>query len=234
MNFLSEFLDFLSPRFCLSCNSKVSTSDIFICPNCFSSISKLTEDELKVEFNRKFSSTGYIDDYTSLFNFEEEGTLQELIHQLKYNNKFRIGNFLGSLLAKEKKEILQSWNADLIIPIPLFHLKKVERGYNQADYIAKGLSKQLKIKFSTSVSKRVKNTISQTKLTSLERKNNMQNAFKIKRPKLLIGKNIIIVDDVITTGTTVLELAKILKENGAAKVYSLSVATPLISHTFRG
>ena len=115
----------------------------------------------------------------------------------------------------------------------MFHLKKIERGYNQADYIAKGLSKNLKIKYSSKIVKRIKNTLSQTKLSSIERKSNMESAFSLRNGKSINGKRIILVDDVITTGITVLEVAKVLKGNGAEKVYSLSVATPLISHTIR-
>lgn len=230
MNFLSETLDFLSPRFCVSCKCKLSINDKFICPKCYSEISKLSNDEIKNELQRKFVSTNYIDDYTSLFNFEEHGPLQALIHNLKYNRKFKIGYFLGLLLATSRERVIKNWKADLILPIPLFHLKKIERGYNQSDYIAKGLSKESHINYNTSICKRIKNTTSQTKLNSSQRRKNMENAFQVKKHKIIKNKNIIVVDDVITTGTTVLELAKVLKENGASKVFSISIATPLISH----
>jgi ComF family protein len=231
MKVLNKIIDFILPRFCTSCENKLGSIEQFICKPCLSIIEELSIVEIENEFVRKFSNSNIVDNYTSLFVFEENGKLQDLIHSLKYNQKFKIGIFLGTMLGNGKKNDIRKWNVDLIIPIPLFHLKKIERGYNQADYIAKGLSKSLGIKYQISIAKRMKNTTSQTKLDSIERSNNMLDAFAIRKPKLVEGKNIIIVDDVITTGITVLELAKKLKENGANKVYALSVATPLISHT---
>jgi len=231
MKFIPLILDFISPRFCVSCNVTLFTDQKFICEKCFSNISTLQDHEINSEFDRKFNHNNLVDDYNSLFLFEEEGPLQDLIHNLKYNQKFKIGIFLGEKLGEGKKDIIAGWNVDYIIPIPLYHLKRIERGYNQALYIAKGLSKTSKIKINESCVKRVKNTLSQTKLSNEERKGNMLGAFKVKSSKSIKGKNIIILDDVITTGTTVIELAKVLKKHGANKVFSLSVATPPFLHS---
>ena len=231
MKIIPLIFDFITPRFCVSCNAKLLTDEHFICQKCYSNISILKDNEINSEFNRKFKADSLIDDYNSLFLFKEKGPLQDLIHNLKYNQKFKIGIFLGEKLGEGKKEVITNWDVDFIIPIPLYHLKKVERGYNQAMYIAKGLGKATKISIKTNVVKRVKNTLSQTKLSNDERKGNMLGAFKMKKSKFITGKNIIIVDDVITTGTTVLELAKVLKENGANKVFCLSVATPPFLHS---
>ena len=231
MEIITNILDFIVPRVCTSCNIKLSFSEQFICKNCLSQINELSTEDIASEYKRKFSREDYVDDYTSLFVFEEKGKLQDLIHALKYNQKFKIGIFLGELLGDRKENYIKNWNTDLVIPVPLFHLKKIERGYNQADFIAKGLAQSLGILHKTSIATRIKNTSSQTKLDSTDRLKNMQDAFAIRKPKAVVGKKIIIIDDVITTGITVLELAKRLKENGAEKVYVLSVATPLISHS---
>ena len=231
MKIIPLIFDFISPRFCVSCNAKLFTDEYFICEKCYSKISLLQPHEIKSEFDRKFRLDNIVDDYNSLFLFEEKGPLQDLVHNLKYNQKFKIGIFLGQKLGEGKKDIIANWKVDFIIPIPLYHLKKVERGYNQAMYIAKGLGKASKISIKTNVVKRVKNTLSQTKLTNDERIGNMFGAFWVKNSRRITGKNIIIVDDVITTGTTVLELAKVLKKNGANKVFSLSVATPPYLHS---
>jgi len=231
MKIIPLIFDFISPRFCVSCNVTLFTDEYFICEKCYSKITLLQTHEITSEFDRKFKLDYLVDDYNSLFLFEEEGPLQDLIHNLKYNQKFKIGIFLGEKLGEGKKDIIANWNVDFIIPIPLYHLKKVERGYNQAMYIAKGLGKASKIKTKANAVKRVKNTLSQTKLNNDQRKGNMLGAFKVKDSKSIKGKNIIIVDDVITTGTTVLELAKVLKKNGANKVFSLSVATPPFLHS---
>ena len=93
---------------------------------------------------------------------------------------------------------MKGWQIDLIIPIPIHHLKKAERGYNQSDYLAKGLSKSLSIPYSGKSIKRIKYTDSQTKLKMKERALNVSNAFKVRQPKKVSGKNILIVDDVCT------------------------------------
>ncbi|MCF6269920.1 MAG: ComF family protein [Melioribacteraceae bacterium] len=231
MKIILSIFDFISPRFCVSCNATLITHKYFICNECYSKISILQDHEIKSEFNRKFKKDNLVDDYSSLFLFEEKGPLQDLIHNLKYKQKFKIGILLGEKLGEGKKNIITNWNVDFIIPIPLFHLKKIERGYNQAMYIAKGLSKASQINVKTNIVKRVKNTLSQTKLSNDERKGNMLRAFRVKNSKSIKGKNIIVIDDVITTGTTVLELAKILKENGANKIFCLSIATPPFLHS---
>lgn len=231
MEIITKITDFIIPRFCTSCNTKLSSTEKFICGECLSQFHFLSRKNIAEEYQRKFLKTTFINDYTSLFIFEEGSEFQDLVHALKYDKKFKIGTFLGELLGKYKRTEIENWEIDLIIPVPLFHLKKIERGYNQADYIAKGISNYLGIKANTTIAKRIKNTATQTKLNKSERSKNMQNAFKIKKTKQIEGKNIIVVDDVITTGTTILELAKKLKENGAARVYALSVATPLISHS---
>jgi ComF family protein len=227
MQIIPLILDFIIPRFCVSCGRKLKTGEQFICSNCFSQIARLSDKEIENEYNRKFNNSEFVSSYTALFNFEEGGKLQDLIHELKYNRKFGIGVFLGKILADANYDLLKKWDADLIIPIPLFHLKKIERGFNQSDYIAKGVAEKLGIPYYTATAKRIRNTPSQTKLNLLERTENMRDAFKIKKPSKIKGKKIIIVDDVITTGATVRELAKILKESGAKDIFALSVATPL-------
>lgn len=231
LNFIAEFLDFFIPRFCTACNSSLQVGSKFICNSCESNIQLLTESQIKSEFQRKFQNENIIDDYTSLFVFEEGEALQKLIHALKYEKKFKVGIFLGQKLGSYKNKIIKSWNSDIIIPIPLFHLKKVERGFNQSFFIAKGLSYETKIPVEDNLVKRTKNTLSQTALNLIERKENLHEAFILNKRRKIQGKRVIIIDDVITTGATVSELARMLKENGAEKVFTISIATPPISHS---
>ncbi len=127
-----------------------------------------------------------------------------------------------NLLPKELK--LKDWQLDLIIPVPIHHLKKAERGYNQSDYLAKGLSKSLNIPYSGKMIKRIKYTESQTKLKMKERALNVSNAFKVRNAEKVKGKNILIVDDVCTTGATLLECGIALYKAGANSVFACSVA----------
>ena len=125
-----------------------------------------------------------------------------------------MGNKLGEHLGDTFSDI------DLIVPVPLHHLKKAERGYNQSYYIARGISKSTNIKIEENILKRIRFTQSQTKMNLEERRLNIENAFKVRK----ILRNILIVDDVITTGATVNECGKVLKKAGANEVYAASVA----------
>lgn len=221
---LTPYIDFFIPRFCPACKKKLSESEKCICDKCFSTIKRAGNDRLKSEFERKFTSTKIISGFTSLFIFEKDKALQSFIHSIKYNKRFLNAKFLGSLIGKELEEQINNWNIDLIVPVPLHHLKKAERGYNQSEYIVKGLSRKLKIQNSAKALKRARYTETQTAFNLEERERNISNAFKVRSKQKIIGKNILIVDDVITTGSTIKECGKALLKGGAKSVYACSVA----------
>ena len=222
---LTKIFDFFLPRICPCCKTKLAASEECICTNCFKNVKIVKNELLKVEYERDFKSKGYISNFTSAFVFEKDKELQTLVHELKYNKRFLNGVFLGRQIAGLRKGLIEDWNIDLIIPIPLHRLKLAERGYNQAYYISKGLSKKLNTSLRSKIIKRKKFTKTQTKLTRKEREENLTGAFKISgKSKILDRKNVMIVDDVITTGATTNECAKVLLSAGVKKAYAASVA----------
>lgn len=150
------------------------------------------------------------------------------MHALKYEKKFRAGIFLGEKIAEKFNEKIKKFSPDMIIPVPLHKLKKAERGYNQAFYIAEGIARLTGAKVKTGVLKRVKFTETQTQLNSEERRENVKSAFEVKKKNVLKNKNVILVDDVTTTGATTTEAARELKKYGAGKIMLLTVAIPEI------
>ncbi|MCB0745592.1 MAG: ComF family protein [Ignavibacteriae bacterium] len=219
-----SLFDLFLPRICLNCGEAINTDSNTICEKCFNQLEIATPERIKLEFERKFLKEKLVKDFYSAFVFKEDSAIQKMIHGLKYNKNFTIGSYLGIKTAKVLENKLKFWQADLIMAIPLHKLRKAERGFNQADIIAKAIGKEVKIKFSKNIIQRIRFTQTQTKLNLVERKENMNGAFKIRKAKLVKDKNIILVDDVITTGATVSECAKILLENGAKNIYALSVA----------
>jgi ComF family protein len=219
---INYLIDFFLPRICPGCNIKLSTDKDPVCDDCLNSILIADEERLKVEYDKDFGSSGIIKGYYSKFVFETDKTLQQIIHALKYNQKFKLGEFLGKILAEGIKT--KDWQLDVIIPVPIHHLKKAERGYNQSDYIAKGLSKSLQIPYSLKSIKRIRYTDSQTGLKMNDRASNVANAFKVKNTKKITRKNILIVDDVCTTGATLQACGKVLKDAGTNSVYACSIA----------
>ena len=149
--------------------------------------------------------------------------LHNLIHSLKYHDRANFGFDLGVLLGEEILED-EIGDIDMIIPVPLHWLKKRERGYNQAFWLAKGLASIYAVPVDTSIIKRTRYTVSQTMLGSTERMVNLDGAFAIN--KSLDNQHILLVDDVLTTGSTISNCAKVLRENGAARVSGITCTTP--------
>lgn len=225
-NYLKQLYDFILPRTCFHCGKILSASEQVLCSLCFSTIQPTNQNLLNYEFKRKFASDKFVDDFFSAFIFEKEEALQSILHNIKYSNQFYIGTVLGKWIYEQGCNIIESWNAKTVIPIPLHRLKKAERGYNQSYRIAKGLSKELQIKIIQPL-KRVVYTSTQTTLSANERKANIAGAFKIKKG-VHLPDALILLDDVITTGSTINEAAKVLKQAGVNKVYAVSLAIPAL------
>ncbi len=224
ISFVKSILDFILPRTCVSCKNNLDAKEEIICKKCETLIIPAEEDKIKIEFEKKFLSDGIIKDFTARFIFFDKTPIQDLLHELKYNGKFRVGIFIGEEIYETQKEKLLSWDIDFIIPVPLYSLKKAERGYNQSYFIAKGISNKLKVPVAEEFLKRNRHTQSQTKLNIEQRKENMKSAFEVKKQNKLKDKNFLLIDDVITTGATITECARELKNKGAKNVYAVCAA----------
>ena len=115
-------------------------------------------------------------------------------------------------------------NYDIILYVPMYRLSKWKRGYNQTELIARKIAKTLGIEFVKNNLVKTKNTKKQSTLTKLERKNNIKNAFKITDSKAIYNKNVILFDDIYTTGSTVNECSRIIKIAGAKSIAVLTIA----------
>jgi ComF family protein len=224
MYLLTEFFDFFLPRICPSCKDKLELNEECVCSDCLNKILPADSSRIRFEFQKKFRSKGTISGFTSLYVFEKDKELQRIIHSMKYENNFRVGESLGIQLGDKLLHEMPIQDLDLIIPVPLHHLKKSERGYNQSFYISKGVNRKLKLVLDKRSVKRIKYTETQTSMNIKERERNISGAFKVKSINNISDKNILIIDDVITSGNTVSEFSKILKENGAGTIYAASLA----------
>jgi len=160
-----------------------------------------------------------------------DGGLRELIHLLKYNGVRPAANVLGRMLA-EAMEDLQSHFSEteiLVAPVPLHARKLRQRGFNQTELIARSAIKLKASGFhlSASLLERCRETKSQIGLSRHQRRENIRGAFRVVKPDELNGREVLVVDDVFTTGTTVSECARILRRAGASKVYVATVARTL-------
>lgn len=221
--FFNGILDFVLPPVCLHCESPLLNRERYLCEKCTESIARI-DNKSNADLQRIKSNNNVSNSY-SLFLFVEGTAIQTLLHHLKYGQMRKIGREYGKKLAEEilKPENL---NADFIVPVPLHISKKRERGYNQSDFICEGIGEVLDVLLLTKGLKRLKFTKTQTKLTSEERQENVRGAFAVKNKYMNIikDKKIILVDDVITTGSTILESAKVLKNAGCGDIYVCSIA----------
>jgi ComF family protein len=162
------------------------------------------------------------DEIFILFEFQE--IIQALIHLLKYKRHLTLAYFFA-LEAKNRFNLDEGNCYNEIIPVPLYKTRKRERGYNQSEEIARALSKLINVPVKTEHLVRIRFTSTQTRMSREEREKNVFQAFHC--PANLKSKSILLIDDVITTGSTVEACVKILKESGAKKVDVLVIAHPL-------
>lgn len=156
-----------------------------------------------------------------LFSYSDE--LKKSIYRFKYNNKREYAKFYGEEMVRHLGDIINEWDADMIIPVPLHKSRLIERGYNQAELIAKELSKGVGIPVKKDVLVRNKKTKPQKWLNEKERKDNIEKAFTIRK-NIVKLKKVVLVDDIYTTGSTVDSCARELKDKGAEKVYCVSLS----------
>lgn len=150
-----------------------------------------------------------------------EGVIRECIHSLKYQKNQSLGFLFADMLADLVKK--EAWEIDLISPVPLSHERKAERGYNQAAHLAKPLAAKLGITYLPYALRRVRNTRSQVGLSADERHVNVKGAFEAI-PEIVNGKRVLVVDDVMTTGSTLSACADALFDAGSLSIFCLALA----------
>jgi len=166
-----------------------------------------------------------------------EGGLRELIHLLKYNGVRPAASVLGGMLAEAIAALEPAFGEArvLVIPVPLYKAKRRQRGFNQAELIAGAALKHQKSRFelATDILRRIRDTHSQIGLTSHQRRENLRGAFAVTAAGEVTGREVLLVDDVYTTGTTVSECARVLRRAGAAKVWAATVARTMKDPGFK-
>ncbi len=223
--FTDPVLDFIYPPVCISCQTSLPDAKHRVCRDCWDSMARLSINHpLFLETKGKLVAGGIVNDLVSAFVFEKEGAFQHIAHALKYSGYESVGRDLGAGLGKTMIE----WGikADLVIPIPLHKAKHRERGYNQAESIARGVASVTGIKVLPSAVSRVKHTQTQTQLNIEERRKNVEDAFELNasQVRFVQNKTCLLLDDVITTGATVNACARELVKGGASRIIAASAA----------
>ena len=211
-------LDFVYPPFCFFCDQRLSGEELFICTDCWSNLPVLKSTLAKPENSGKYH---FIE---ALAVWEYGDNVDIIIHHFKYYGKTKIGRVLGRKMGTLADEIPGYANSDCLIPVPLHRRKYRERGFNQSRILADAVGKVLNIPVLCNVLKRIRYTKPQASLNKTKRAKNVANAFKVVDLKAVSEKQVILIDDVFTTGSTLNVCAKELLQAGAAKVRVLTVA----------
>ena len=226
-NYFNSLLDFIYPKVCVGCEKNLLGPEKHLCIECLITIPKTNSHLHPIDLiERKFWGKLEIKRTFAFLKFTKKGKVQNILHALKYKNKPELAEYIGKMYANDLKEVDLSEKLDLIIGIPLHKDKKKLRGYNQADAFAKGLSEGLKVPFDTESMERQTFTISQTKIGSrYKRFKNIDGVFVVNKPENINGKRIALVDDVLTTGSTLEIAGKALLENGCKELYIITIAS---------
>lgn len=225
---LRNLINVCFPPVCLHCHTEIDSQDMWLCGSCFDKLSFIPEQHCPKcgyptedsECNNCAENHYVFTQAKSVFLFD--GPAKTLVHALKYDGFTHVADWFANQMYKTVLSEMPMPDLNYVTAIPLHRVKKRERGFNQSEEIARAMATKLKVPYSDSLLKRKSNTMSQTLLNSVSRRKNLRDAFMPGRV-VPSGKNILIIDDVFTTGTTVNEAGKVLMSQGAGSVYVLTV-----------
>lgn len=204
VHFLLDHLSgLIFPRSCLSCERALNVHELDICMLCEAQIPLFDFESANNVLSLKFLGKQRLDHTIALYDFQKKTAIQQLIHALKYQNSPEIGYRLGEKLGDRLVKSSLNYVFDMIIPVPLHSKRLKERGYNQSLEIARGLEAVVDIKVDEDLLQRRIYNYTQTKKSKLDRWSNVNSIFKTKQAVSLEGKHVLLVDDIITTGSTV-------------------------------
>jgi ComF family protein len=223
-----DLFNVVFPNICSCCSNTLSTTEKEVCYNC---IDKLPLTNFYKDRDntvaQKFWGRIKLESAAAFYFQNKENITQQLIHQLKYKHKTNIGLKLGEIMGhylSQPDSIFK--DIDIIIPLPLHITKQRIRGYNQCDFIAEGLSSVLQKPFATDVVKRAIANESQTKKNKFQRWENVDGIFELANKEKIKNKHLLLIDDVVTTGSTIEACANALLKEPSIKLSVLTVAFP--------
>lgn len=224
-SYLADFVNLLFPRLCQACNASLLGTEELICTHClydlpYTNFHTQPGNIVARQFWGKIElQYGY-----ALLFFEKGGKVQHLMHQFKYRGMKAIGNKLGQIAGDQLCQNTLLNTIDFVIPVPLHKSRLRERGYNQSTHFAEGLAHKLaSTVLEYNLVRQVK-TATQTRKNRFARFENMQQVFAVKQPEQLMGKHVLLVDDIVTTGSTLEACAQELLKVPGLKLSIAAIA----------
>jgi ComF family protein len=223
-----HLINLFFPKCCAGCSSFLLADEVVICTQCRHEIPLTNHHSIEDnEVMKKFYGRIPLEFASSLFYFHKKGITQEMIHKLKYKGQEEIGEVIGYWYAEELQNVEVLKTADYIIPVPLHKKRLRQRGYNQVDGFGKALSGSLGIPFDETILRRNVYAKTQTKKNLLDRTEVKEATFEAVFNENHYGKHFVLIDDVITTGSTLEICSKALLKIPDAKI---SIVCMAMSH----
>ncbi len=225
LKIFNDLWDVIYPDLCLACSQPLKKHEKILCIKCQIELPKT--DHVEYAENpvaKKFWGKVHIEYAMALYHFHKSSRIQQLMHELKYKGRKDVGIRLGNLLGFHVKQYKLFDSVDYITSVPLHKEKEIIRGYNQSSVIGEGLSEILLKPFKGDLLRRKIFTQTQTKKSRLERWDNVKDIFEAGEERFLKNKHILIVDDVITTGSTLEACAVELTKIEGTKVSIAAIA----------
>ena len=225
ISFFSRLFDLISPRLCIVCGERLSVTEEVICGKCNLHLPRtgFQRDPRENVMTKMFWGQIPIERATALFYYESHAESANILYELKYKNHPEIGETMGRMMARELQKADFFDGIDGIVPIPLAKKRERQRGYNQSMEIAKGVSEITNLPIYNKVVKRKTFNGSQTSKGRWERNENVENVFELLDGDSVRGKHLLIIDDVVTTGATVIACAKEISKAEGVRFSVLSL-----------
>lgn len=217
--------DFIFPRYCLCCHNRLAEGERFVCSHCLLRLpqtehASFTDNEMA----RTFWGLVPVHHATSCLVYAKSSPVAQILSALKYRGCPEVGLYMGRIMARQllPKDFFSG--IDIIVPVPLSRQKERQRGYNQSLWIARGVAEVTGLGIDASSVVRTVSNPSQTGLRMEERRTSVRGIFQVKSPQSLEGKHILLIDDVITTGSTLLSCAETIAGSCRVTVSLLTLA----------
>ncbi|MBC7695826.1 MAG: ComF family protein [Burkholderiales bacterium] len=222
---LQDFISLIYPRNCVACGNSLFKHEDQVCNYCYTNLPKTNfHRQQRNPVDALFYGRTPLLIASSFYLFQKKGSIQKILHAIKYKSNKDLAVLVGKWYAEDLKTDPVISKADYIIPVPLHSKKFKMRGFNQSEEFAKGLSEGLKTSLNTSVLQRKEFTETQTKKSKYERWENVEDVFELICPETFKNKQVVLVDDVITTGATIEACCQLLQQIEGIKISVLSIA----------
>lgn len=225
MNWITRILDFISPRLCVVCGQRLAPTERSLCSVCLFHLPRTDfhQKPLDNPMTQLFWGLAPIEKAAALFYYHPHSETAQLVYRLKYNNRPDIGEDIGRVMANELQATDFFSDIDVLLPVPLASKRLRQRGYNQSEQLAKGISDITHLPIVTKALRRKHFQQSQTTLNRWQRQENVEDTFWLKDGSQLQDKHVLLIDDICTTGATLISCANTLKDIKGIRISVLTL-----------